>query len=527
MGRPIGGSAPIRFAAFGGALMATIPGTFGPDNLVGTADDDVFYSQTGDDTIFAGAGNDTIWAALGNGVINLGTGADTAKLSDGNQYVSAADDTGPGALGDIIVTGAGSDTILAGGGDNYINVGNGDDLVSWVDGAGGTILAGGGTDTLDLSRATTGREIYGEAGGIAGSNVYFNGFESIVATNLNDTVWGAPATIDGAGGNDVIYGGAGTTLMVGGTGDDLLISNSAAATILGGSGADTIFGAGSDSIDGGDGNNVIRGSDFASTLIGGVDADTIIGGTGAETIDGGSGSNYLNGGAGANVFKVGLGNDVVAASGTSNTLDFSNAASGASIFSYGGATGSGFSVGFNPGAVNHYIGSSSADTFVNFYSGLLEGGAGLDTLDNSGAATAQTVDLTQPVSPAFALNLVSIEGVKTGIGNDTIIGNDDGNQLDAGAGNDQITGGAGDDTIIGGIGNDDLAGGEGANTFVFAGSFGTDTISDFKVGVDKLAFSGITSTQVTFTADGEVSFGTNNITILADGDLSISDFIFS
>jgi Ca2+-binding RTX toxin-like protein len=508
-------------------MVSTISGTFGPDNLPGTPDDDVFYPQTGNDTIIAGAGNDTIWAALGNDSIDLGTGADEAHLSDGNQFVTAASDVGPGALGDVIITGAGNDTILAGGGTNYISVGNGDNLVYWVEGVGGAILAGSGTDTLNLSHASSGHEVYASAGGIAGSSVYYSGFEKIVATDFDDTIWGAPATIDGGAGNDTIHGGTDTTMMMGGEGADLLIGASAAETILGGAGADTIYGAGADSIDGGAGNNIIHGSDLASTLIGGADADIIIGGAGNDTLDGGAGSNYLNGGAGDNVFMVGLGTDVVDASGTHNTLDLSHAASGADIYSYGGITGAGYSVAFDPGIVDHYVGSGSADTFHNFYAGTLEGGAGFDTLDDSAAASAITIDLTQPVSPAFDLNLVSIEGVKTGAGNDVITGNDAGNLLDAGAGNDLITGGAGNDTIVGGLGDDDLTGGAGTNTFVFAGNFGKDVISDFKVGVDKLEFAGISASDVTFTADGEVSFGANHITILANGDLTSSDFIFA
>ncbi|WP_236037641.1 calcium-binding protein [Belnapia arida] len=454
--------------------MATIPGTFGPDSLTGTTSDDLFFPQTGDDTIFAGAGNDTIWAALGNNTIDLGTGADVAHLSDGNHFVSAASDVGPAALGDTIITGSGNDTIEAGGGDNYINAGNGNNQVYWVEGVGGAILAGSGTDTLDLSRSSAGHEIYSAAGGIAGSTVYFAGFEKIVGTNFNDTVWGSLATVDGGAGNDEIHG-----------------------------------------------------SDTASNLLGGVGNDIVIGGAGNDTIDGGTGSNYLAGGAGSNVFMVGLGDDTVAADGAENTLDLSLAAGGADIWGHGSITGSGFSVAYNPAIVGRYVGSSSADTFHNFYRGTLEGGAGIDTLDNSQSTTALTIDLSQPVSPALDLNLVSIEGAKTGTGNDTIIGNDDGNQLDAGAGNDDISGGAGNDTIVGGSGGDVLTGGDGANTFVFAGEFGEDLILDFKVGVDKLEFDGITAAQVTFTADGEVAFGDNRITILSDGDLSISDFIFS
>ena len=70
----------------------------------------------------------------------------------------------------------------------------------------------------------------------------------------------------------------------------------------------------------------------------------------------------------------------------------------------------------------------------------------------------------------------------TGGGNDTIIGNNNGDILDGGAGNDTIRGGTGNDVIIGGPGIDRLTGGAGDDTFVFRANFGHDTITDFNVG---------------------------------------------
>lgn len=62
-----------------------------------------------------------------------------------------------------------------------------------------------------------------------------------------------------------------------------------------------------------------------------------------------------------------------------------------------------------------------------------------------------------------------------GAGDDTLYGDN---------GTDRIFGDAGDDIIYGGKGNDKLEGGEGADTFVLAVREGTDTLSDFEVGVD-------------------------------------------
>ena len=54
-----------------------------------------------------------------------------------------------------------------------------------------------------------------------------------------------------------------------------------------------------------------------------------------------------------------------------------------------------------------------------------------------------------------------IENGYTGLGNDTLIGNDVGNGLSAGFGNDTVDGGAGNDAIRGGSGVDSLSGGDG------------------------------------------------------------------
>ena len=49
-------------------------------------------------------------------------------------------------------------------------------------------------------------------------------------------------------------------------------------------------------------------------------------------------------------------------------------------------------------------------------------------------------------------------------------------------------GDAGDDILIGGAGNDTLTGGAGADTFSFGLEAGIDTIKDFNVAEDSIAF---------------------------------------
>ena len=63
-----------------------------------------------------------------------------------------------------------------------------------------------------------------------------------------------------------------------------------------------------------------------------------------------------------------------------------------------------------------------------------------------------------------------------GAGDNTLVGNQLANVLEAGAGNDTIQAGAGDDTLIGGEGNDLLQGGTGNNLYLFNLGDGQDIV---------------------------------------------------
>jgi Ca2+-binding RTX toxin-like protein len=65
-----------------------------------------------------------------------------------------------------------------------------------------------------------------------------------------------------------------------------------------------------------------------------------------------------------------------------------------------------------------------------------------------------------------------------GSGNDILVGEN---------GNDQLFGGDGRDLLAGGNGSDRLEGGAGADIFQFGQGGGSDIVTDFEVGVDRLA----------------------------------------
>ena len=73
-----------------------------------------------------------------------------------------------------------------------------------------------------------------------------------------------------------------------------------------------------------------------------------------------------------------------------------------------------------------------------------------------------------------------------GLLNDVINGGGGSDHLYGGAGVDRLNGGTGRDTLDGGLGNDFLTGGAGADDFIFGLLSGTDHITDFNPGEDRI-----------------------------------------
>jgi Ca2+-binding RTX toxin-like protein len=103
----------------------------------------------------------------------------------------------------------------------------------------------------------------------------------------------------------------------------------------------------------------------------------------------------------------------------------------------------------------------------------------------------------------------SLDGLQGGdtiyglAGNDFIFGSQGDDTIYGGSGADTINGGEGSDIIIGGLGADLLTGYKGADKFVFLDFKDTgDTITDFDVGQDKIAFKaslGVSFSDLIFT----------------------------
>jgi Ca2+-binding RTX toxin-like protein len=101
----------------GVALADTIDGTSGPDDLVGTDQEDVIHASGGADyvsglaaadVLYAGAGNDTVVGREGNDSIYGNSGSDTLVGEDGNDTINSAGD----GVRDIVKCGQGdADTV--------------------------------------------------------------------------------------------------------------------------------------------------------------------------------------------------------------------------------------------------------------------------------------------------------------------------------------------------------------------------------------------------------------------------------
>ena len=232
------------------------------------------------------------------------------------------------------------------------------------------------------------------------------------------------------------------------------ISNSATATVLvravsegerivGTNESERLTGTtGDDRIIGRGGNDTLLGNAGDDQLLGGDGRDRLLGGEGDDQLIGGNDNDRLLGNAGEDRLVGGNGNDRLVGGADNDIL-------------LGGADN------------DTLLGGSGDDRLV--------GNAGEDRLLGAG-------------------------------GEDALRGGDGNDQLLGGSGNDRLQGQDGDDLLSGGQGNDFLSGGQGKDTFVIALGEGTDTISDFVVGMDSIRLEGVSLGAIEITQNGRNSF---------------------
>ena len=132
----------------------------------------------------------------------------------------------------------------------------------------------------------------------------------------------------------------------------------------------------------------------------------------------------------------------------------------------------------------------------------------------------------KPVVLATGLIGAALPGIITGTnraevldgkgGDDFLFANAGNDKLFGGEGDDMLDGGRGRDRLDGGVGDDTLTGGVGIDTFVFAKGYGHDTVTDFRLYVDRLAVSGFDDMPlITRAGDGyDLDFGGGDVLTL-------------
>lgn len=254
------------------------------------------------------------------------------------------------------------------------------------------------------------------------------GDDAVLAGDGEDTVEGREGddVLEGEGGDDVLAGGAGDDGLVGGAGDDRLAGGEGDDTLDGGEGGDT-----ADYADDTAGVNVdlTTGDAFGDA----AGADTLIS---IENVIGGSGDDVLRGDAGDSRLEGGEGNDTPVLSGATGEIMLDLVTGTVSAIGLGRDIFTGIEA-FRLGEGDDRLAIAAGAAAV----GLIDGGAGSDTLALTGTGTLAA--------------LTDVEAVEL----------------------------AGDDRLIGG---------SGQNVFVFAAGFGRDTITDFRTtgaSSDVLEFS--------------------------------------
>ena len=402
------------------------------DTLIGNGGDNVFSGRIGDDTISGGGGNDLILGdgnpgEQGNDVLTGGTGNDTIITGDGDDTIVFADGDGGDFVADfqagagtpdvIDLTGVAAVSSLASvlalatefGSDTFINFGNGDSLMLT-----GVVMS----------------DLHEDDFIFASSNL-------IVGDEFINVLLGTPGndTILGLGANDTLIGGLGGDILDGGGGSDMASYQNAVAGLtidLGVPTNNTGEAAGDTYISIED----LRGSAWDDQLFG---DDNLVGI--ASYLEGGEGADYLDGRLGPDFASYRSAAVGLTASLANSAINTGEAAGDiyVSIENLEGGAHDDTLIGDN---FNNFLhGGGGADT--------LEGGAGSDTADYFFSSVGITVSLANPMlntGDAAGDVYTSIENIRGGNWNDTLIGNGFNNTLIGAGGADTLNGGNGSDT---------------------------------------------------------------------------------
>ncbi len=465
----------------------------GLNTLYGGAGDDNITGGYGEDTLYGGDGNDTVVASLGEGTY-YGINANSHTL-----YGEAGDDRLYGKLGDdVLRVGAGHDVLDGGGGNDDLDGGADTDLL--LGGAGDDTLRGGtgqndyleggaGADTYLVARGD-GNTTIRTVNNTSGENDTLRFIDDTRAADINLVPSGnhliitLPATVEAITveqyfafpNNEFaqILFSDNSQLTASEIRQAVLITTESADTLIGYETDDTLIGAG--------GNDALIGNAGNDNLDGGADTDQLFGGAGDDTLRGGTGDNdYLQGGDGNDVY-------IFAAGDGDTTIDNANSTAGANDILR-------LQAGIDPNDVIAHRSSDDLQLILRTTGEVISVPSFF--LANYTLAAIEFADCTR-------WDTATIYDRTFSDTTDRIIGDEQNNVLEAGAGNDDIYGTGGDDIIIASAGNDYLAGNAGNDTYIFSGDFGQDLIHNYGgfFDTDTLLFENLSASHLWFSQQG-------------------------
>jgi Ca2+-binding RTX toxin-like protein len=439
----------------GGSANDYLDGGPGPDNLEGRDGVDILDGGDDRDTaLYVERGAAQPVDVTLDGLANDGGAED--NFSDHilanveNVNATPGDDVIVGDDGPNRLTGgAGVDQITAGGGDDAL-FGQGDNDALSGEGGADLLDGGDGADTHDggsendrvlYETRTASQPVTVTLDGNANDGGAVDGNDDNVLTNVENVTGGAgsdvlvgnagPNSLNGDEGADTLDGGAGADTLEGGSERDVATyANRGAADAVDVSLDDAANDGGA--IDGG-GHDNIRAT--VERVLGGAGNDELTGSAAANTLTGNAGADALNGAGGADTLLGGAGVDALTGAADRDSLD----------------------------------GGIDADS--------LDGGEGRDVARYESRTAAQPVTVTLDgvaddggAVDGFADDLLDVESVVGGAGDDSLTGNGVTNVLTGNGGEDELHGLAGNDELrASGDGFDDaITCGAGAGDRLFA-----------------------------------------------------------
>jgi Ca2+-binding RTX toxin-like protein len=257
---------------------------------------------------------------------------------------------------------------------------------------------------------------------------------------------------------------------------------------------------------------VYLGTSAADTGIGGVNNDTLAGALGDDTLFGLDGDDNLAGGEGNDILVGGAGKDIVVGDAGNDTV-LAGAGDDTVLAGAGDDTvfgDEGDDMIFGQQGRDVMSGGAGNDTFfasANDGDDAMDGGAAIDTIDYQAISAALTIDL-------------GTNG--TGTVQSTQSGHDTFSSIE------NVKGGAGNDTIIASNAVNVLSGGGGADTFVFnsAAAANGDTIEDLAPGdmidlrpfIPNLQDDDVLTSAATFDAAGQVRLTVHGTDTVVEGN---------